>query len=141
MSLDAGPVAGGAGDVAAGGGVDGLDQVTVTGVTAVGFHGVLDNERREGQPFIADVTLFLDTRAAAAGDDLTKTANYAEVAELIREEIATEPVNLIETLAERTAARILAEFEVAAIRLTIHKPKAPIPVPFNDVTVSIFRTA
>ncbi|WP_136611772.1 dihydroneopterin aldolase [Sinomonas albida] len=116
------------------------DLITLRGVTAVGHHGVLDFERREGQPFVVDAVLHSDFAAAAASDDIGTTASYAEVAERITQLIAGEPVNLIETLAVRIADAILAEFPpISAAEVTVHKPKAPIEVPFGDVSVTVFR--
>lgn len=115
------------------------DLITLTGVSATGYHGVLDFERREGQPFVVDAVLQTDFGAAASSDSIAATASYAEVAERIVAIIQGEPVDLIETLAVRLAEAILAEFPVDAVELTVHKPKAPISVPFSDVSVTAFR--
>ncbi len=115
------------------------DRIAITGVTAIGRHGVFEHERRDGQPFIVDAVLYTDIRAAAETDDLLQTAHYGEVAELICALISGPAYDLVETLAERIAARILLKFAVAAVEVTVHKPKAPIQVPFGDVTVSIYR--
>lgn len=115
------------------------DTITLTGITAVGHHGVFDHERRDGQPFVVDVVLHLDLRPAGQSDDLTKTAHYGELAEQIVELITGEPLDLIESLAERIASSVLATFAVEAVEVTVHKPKAPIEVPFGDVAVSIYR--
>lgn len=116
------------------------DLITLRGVSAVGHHGVLDFERRDGQPFVVDAVLHCDMAEAAATDDLAETASYAEIAERITQIISGEPVNLIETLAVRIAEAILAEFApIAAAEVTVHKPKAPIAVPFDDVAVTVFR--
>ncbi|MCP1411796.1 dihydroneopterin aldolase [Paenarthrobacter sp. A20] len=116
-----------------------MDRITLTGVTAVGYHGVFDFERRDGQPFVVDAVLHTDFTKAAETDDLQYTAHYGEVAELITKHIEGEPLNLIEALAVRIAEGILANYGVAAVDVTIHKPKAPIEVPFGDVTVSVHR--
>jgi dihydroneopterin aldolase len=115
------------------------DLITLTGVLATGYHGVLEAERRDGQPFVVDAVLHADFAAAAAADDLGRTANYAEVAERIVAVVEGEPVDLIETLAVRLAEVVLAEFAVDAVELTVHKPQAPINVPFADVSVTVFR--
>jgi dihydroneopterin aldolase len=115
------------------------DLIALRGVTAVGHHGVLDFERRDGQPFVVDAVLHTDFGAAASSDDLARTASYAEVAERIVALVAGDPVDLIETLAVRLAETILAEFPVDAVELTVHKPQAPITVPFGDVSVTVFR--
>lgn len=119
--------------------VPGQDRIALTGITAVGHHGVFDHERRDGQPFIVDVVLHLDLRPAGQSDDLTRTAHYGELAEEVAGLITGEPLNLIEALAERIAGHILASFAVDAVEVTVHKPKAPIEVPFGDVSVSIYR--
>ncbi|AJT42356.1 dihydroneopterin aldolase [Psychromicrobium lacuslunae] len=115
------------------------DRISITGVSAIGHHGVFEREKRDGQPFIVDAVLFTDVRAAARNDELGKTANYAEVAELIKAMITGEVFDLIETLAERTAQRILEDFDIEAVELTVHKPKAPIQVPFGDVSITVYR--
>lgn len=118
-----------------------LDTIKLTSVTAIGYHGVFEHEKRDGQPFITDAVLHLDIDAAAATDDLTKTAHYGGVAETIVAMVTGKPFDLIETLSVRTAERILTDFPVVqAVEITIHKPKAPIQVPFGDVSITVFRT-
>lgn len=121
-------------------GVRRLDRLTLTGLRAHGHHGVFDEERREGQEFVIDVELGLDTRAAAAGDDLAATVHYGELAERLHAAVATDPVDLIETLAERLAAVCLAEQPVVWVDVTVHKPHAPLRVPFHDVSLTIHRS-
>lgn len=115
------------------------DRIAITGVSAIGHHGVFDREKRDGQPFIVDAVLYTDVRPAALNDELAKTANYAEVAELIKAMITGEIFDLIETLAERTAQRVLEDFAIDAVEITVHKPKAPIQVPFGDVSITVYR--
>lgn len=115
------------------------DRITLTGITAVGHHGVFEHERRDGQPFIVDLVLHLDLRPAGLSDDLTRTAHYGELAGQVAGLITGEPLNLIEALAERIAGHVLSSFAVDAVEVTVHKPKAPIEVPFGDVAVTIFR--
>ena len=116
-----------------------LDRITLTGLAANGYHGVHEAERRSGQLFVADVVLHLDTRRAAAGDDLTRTVDYGVIARQVHAVLAGEPVALIETLAERIAATVLAEPGVQVVDVTVHKPQAPIDVPFADVAVTVRR--
>lgn len=115
------------------------DRIVLTGLRVRGFHGVFDHERRDGQDFIVDAELELDTRAAAAGDQLTDTVHYGELAEGLAAVIAGEPVNLLETLAARLVAVCLADPRVRAATVTVHKPQAPIPLTFTDVAVTIRR--
>lgn len=116
-----------------------LDQIQLTGVSARGYHGVLPSERQTGQEFRADVVLYLDTRPAAAGDDLAQTVSYADVAGDVHDILTGEPADLVETVAERIAAAVLARPQVQAVDVRVHKPHAPIPVPFADVEVAIRR--
>lgn len=116
-----------------------LDRVTLRGLRARGHHGVFERERVEGQTFVVDLVLYLDTRPAASGDDLTRTAHYGIVAEEVTAIIAGEPVDLIETLAQRIADQCLKHEAVEEVEVTVHKPDAPITVPFDDVTVTIHR--
>lgn len=116
------------------------DRISVTGVRAHGRHGVLESERAHGQEFVVDVGLDVDTRAAAEADDLRLTVNYAQVAVDVVDEVEGEPVDLIETLAGRIVRRVLHRYEaVQAVEVTVHKPQAPVGVPFGDVTVRIHR--
>jgi dihydroneopterin aldolase len=101
---------------------------------------VFPHEREEGQTFVVDLTLGLDTRPAAADDDLAKTVHYGIVAEDVVALVEGEPVNLIETLAERIARACLAHEGVQEVEVAVHKPNAPITVPFDDVTVTITRS-
>ena len=115
------------------------DTVTLTGLRAAGFHGVFAEERRVGQEFVIDVTVALDLAKAAASDRLDLTLHYGELAENVVAAVERDPVDLIETVAERVAG-VVFEFAVArGVRVTIHKPQAPITVPFDDVAVTITR--
>lgn len=115
------------------------DTVRLTGLRARGRHGCLPAERELGQEFVVDVTLTLDTAPAAAADDLTLTADYGALAQELARIVEGEPVNLIETLAERLAAACLAHQVVQEAEVSVHKPAAPIPLPFGDVVVTIRR--
>ena len=117
----------------------GLDRISLVGLRAFGRHGVLPEERACGQEFIIDATLWVDTRPAAATDDLELTVSYADVAQQLHKIATGEPVQLIETLAERLAQACLANERVEQAEITVHKPSAPIPLPFSDVTVTVVR--
>ena len=116
-----------------------MDEIALTGLRVRGHHGVLPAERRDGQDFVIDAVLSVDTRSAAAADDLALTVDYGVLARRLADVVAGEPVDLIETLAERLADVCLAEPLVVAVRLTVHKPSAPIPLPFADVSVTVTR--
>jgi dihydroneopterin aldolase len=115
------------------------DSITLTGLRITAHHGVFDFERENGQEFVIDVTVWLDFRAAAAGDDLARTIHYGELAEEVADAARRDPVDLIETLAERIADVVLAHEAAQRVRVTVHKPQAPIEVPFADVSVQIER--
>ncbi|HWD61424.1 MAG TPA: dihydroneopterin aldolase [Humibacter sp.] len=114
------------------------DRITLTGLRVRAHHGVFDFERAEGQDFVIDVTAWLDLGAAARGDELAATVHYGELAEAVADAVASDPVDLIETVAERVA-RVVLSFPAERTEVTVHKPDAPIPVPFGDVAVTVVR--
>lgn len=115
------------------------DLITLTGLRVRGHHGVLASERRDGQDFLIDAALTVSVRAAAATDDLALTVDYGVLAANLAEVVAGEPVDLIETLASRLAEVCLTDPRVISVRLTVHKPSAPIPLAFQDVSVTVVR--
>jgi dihydroneopterin aldolase len=115
------------------------DRIALTGLRVRGFHGVLPEERRDGQDFVVDVLLRLDTRGAAASDALEDTADYGALAQRLAEVVAGPACNLIETLADRLAAVCIAHPLVFEAEVTVHKPSAPIPLAFDDVAVTVVR--
>ncbi|WP_292826063.1 dihydroneopterin aldolase [Microbacterium sp.] len=121
--------------------MDDVDEITLTGLRVFGRHGVYEQERRDGQQFVVDTTLYVSTAAAAASDDVAETVHYGEVAARIAQIVGGEPVNLIETLAQRIADAMLAYDGVRMVAVTVHKPGAPIDLEFADVSVTIRRTS
>ncbi|WP_040337451.1 dihydroneopterin aldolase [Candidatus Blastococcus massiliensis] len=115
------------------------DRITLRGLRAHAHHGVYAFERERGQLFSVDAVLELDTAPAAAGDDLALTVNYADLAQRLHAALAGEPVDLLETLAQRLADVCLADPLVQAVEITVHKPQAELGVPFDDVAVEIRR--
>ncbi|MFV2197154.1 dihydroneopterin aldolase [Nocardiopsis sp. LOL_012] len=115
------------------------DRIALRGLRARGHHGVFGFERREGQDFVVDAVLRVDTAPAAASDDVGDTVHYGELAEDLVAVVEGEPVHLIETLAERLAAVCTAHPLVEGVELTVHKPSAPIPHEFADVSVTVLR--
>jgi dihydroneopterin aldolase len=115
------------------------DRIALRALTIRGHHGVYDFERREGQDFVVDVELEMDLRAAAASDDVADTIHYGDLAGALAEVISGEPMQLIETLAQRLVEVCLADARVDAATVTVHKPHAPIPHQFADVAVTIRR--
>ena len=120
------------------------DRISLVGLSARGHHGVLPFEREEGQLFTVDVILDLGQRGtavAAVTDSVTDAVDYSRVANGIVSIIEGEPVNLIESLADRIAERVLSFPRVVAAEVTVHKPQAPLDVAFEDVSVTIHRVA
>ena len=113
-----------------------IDKITITGITGFGFHGVLEHERRDGQTFSVDLEVITNFDSAVTSDDVRDTVNYAELAEIVHAAIIGEPVNLIEKLANQIATDCLDISGVTTVTVTVHKPQAPIPVPFTNVSVS-----
>jgi dihydroneopterin aldolase len=116
------------------------DRISLRGLLVRGHHGVFESEREEGQDFVVDVTLDVDTSVAARSDNLADTVDYGVLALTVAGIISGEPVNLIETVAERIAAACLADPRVTSVEVSVHKPAAPIPLTFDDVVVTIVRT-
>ena len=114
------------------------EKISITGITASGKHGVLPIEKMEAQEFVVDVTLKTELATAAKSDSLADTVDYSEVAKLVHQVITGSSVNLIEKLAGDIGNLILNKFpKVDSVEITVHKPKAPIPVAFGDVAVTI----
>lgn len=115
------------------------DRILLTGISAEGFHGVFEHERRDGQTFVVDAVLTIDLTEAGRTDALADTVHYGELAQAIADDIAGPPLNLIEALAHRIATTCLADARVTEAIVTVHKPQAPVPVPFQDVAVTVTR--
>ena len=115
------------------------DRITLTGIAATGRHGYFAFEREAGQRFVVDVSCAVDLRAAATGDDLTRTVDYGTLSQAIVADIEGEPLNLIEALADRIARTCLNAPLVQCVEVTVHKPQAPISVEFADVAVTLTR--
>lgn len=115
------------------------DRIELRGLRAHARHGVYAVERERGQVFRVDAVLELDTRPAAAADDLDRTVNYAELAQQLHAVLAGEPVALLETLAQQLADVCFGSPLVSAAEITVHKPQADLGVPFDDVIVAIRR--
>lgn len=115
------------------------DHITLTGIEVYAHHGVHQFERDYGQRFIVDVDMTVDLQAAGTTDDLTKTVNYGTVARMVEGMLKSEPVNLLETLAERVCAEVLRDTRVQQVAVTVHKPQAPLTMKFADVSVTLVR--
>lgn len=116
------------------------DRLAITGVEVFAHHGVFEHERRDGQRFVIDLVLGVDTSAAAAGDDLKDAVDYGKVVSDVVASATSEPVDLIETLAQRLADVVLRDARVEWVEMTVHKPHAPIEATFEDVALTITRS-
>jgi dihydroneopterin aldolase len=117
------------------------DQIVLTGIHGFGYHGLFEQERKDGQDFFVDLTLSVDLTAASLSDAIDDTVNYAEITDLVVEEITNDPVNLIEKLAARIAERILNQhLKVTSITVTVHKPQAPVAAQLKDIAVVVTRS-
>ncbi|MEV0082085.1 dihydroneopterin aldolase [Saccharopolyspora sp. NPDC003752] len=116
------------------------DRITLTGLKVRGNHGVFDHEKRDGQDFFVDITVWIDLGEAAASDDLQKTLHYGELAERAAAIVAGPSRDLIESVAGEIADDVMTDERVHAAEVTIHKPSAPIPLTFGDVAVTIRRS-
>lgn len=115
------------------------DELAVLGIECWGHHGVFEHERREGQRFVIDLALGIDTAPAAASDDLRDTVDYGTLVDGVAAAVGRDPVDLIETLAGRIADLCLLDTRVEWARVTVHKPDAPIQAAFRDVRLTITR--
>ncbi|CRK61135.1 Dihydroneopterin aldolase [Alloactinosynnema sp. L-07] len=116
------------------------DRITLTGLRVRGHHGVFEHEKRDGQDFVVDITLWIDLDKAAATDDLQHTVHYGELAERAAAVVAGPPRDLIETVAAEIAEAEMTDGRVHAVEVTVHKPSAPIPLTFADVAVTVRRS-
>ena len=116
------------------------DRIHLRGVEAFGYHGVLPDEKRDGQPFVVDVVMELDLATAGGSDALDDTVSYAEIAGEVVARITGPSFDLIERLAEVVADDVLRHRLVDAATVTVHKPQAPVGHPFTDVAVEVHRT-
>ena len=115
------------------------DRIVLRGLRARGHHGVFEHERRDGQDFVIDVVLSVDMSVAGRSDDVNDTIDYGVLTEELAADVARDPLDLIEALAQRLADRCLRDPRVEEVEVTVHKPQAPVTVPVADVAVTITR--
>jgi 7,8-dihydroneopterin aldolase/epimerase/oxygenase len=115
------------------------DRITLTGLRVHGHHGVHEHERTYGQEFVVDATVWLDLGPAGATDELSATLDYGALAQRAARIVGGPPCDLIETVAARIATEVLTDQRVQAVEVTVHKPQAPIPLPFTDISVTTHR--
>ena len=116
------------------------DRIELRGLSVRGNHGVFDHERRDGQDFVVDVTVWMDLSGAAASDDLGDTFDYGVLAQRAADIVSGPARDLIETVAAEIADDVMADDRVHAVEVVVHKPQAPIPLTFADVAVVARRS-
>ena len=116
------------------------DRIEIKGIKSFGYHGVFESENIAGQEFFVDIALELDLTRASVTDDVSDTVNYAEISDLVVEEVTGDRVALIEKLAARIADRIKKSYsQIATVSVTVHKPQAPVKAQVRDISVTINR--
>ena len=117
------------------------DRIFIRGLSLHANHGVMAHEAQVGQSFTIDVDLEIDLSAAARSDKVVDTVSYDKVVECITKAFCAQRCRLIEAAAGRIAESVLSSFHrVRSVRVTIHKPHAPIAATFNDVGVTLVRS-
>lgn len=116
------------------------DRIELRGLKVRGNHGVFEHEKRDGQDFYVDITVWMDLAPAAASDDLDDTLDYGELAERAAAIVAGPPRDLIETVAAEIADGVMTDPRVRRTEVVLHKPSAPIPLTFADVAVVAHRS-
>ncbi len=115
------------------------DKVIIKGIKAFGYHGVFDLEKKSGQDFIVDIEYSYDTSDAIETDDISKAIDYAAISNLVKNIVEGESRNLIEKVADDIANKLMKNFEISWVKVTLHKPHAPVELKFSDIAVVIER--
>lgn len=116
-----------------------MDEIAITGIRGFGYHGLFEDEKKNGQEFIVDIRMEKELSLAGSTDRIDATIDYGKVAVRVKELIESDSFNLIERLAEVIAEQIKSEFSVTSIEVTVHKPHAPVEIEFDDISVTIKR--
>jgi dihydroneopterin aldolase len=116
------------------------DRIELRGLRVRGNHGVFEHERRDGQEFVIDITVWMDLTHAARSDRLDDTLDYGAMAQRAAAIVGGAPCNLIEAVAGRVADDVFTDVRVQTVEVVVHKPQAPIPLEFADVAVVARRT-
>lgn len=116
------------------------DRIELRGLKVFGYHGVFEHERRDGQEFTIDITVWIDLDTAAATDELADTLDYGALAQRAADIVTGPPRNLIESVAGAIADDVMTDARVHAVEAVVHKPHAPIPLTFDDVAVVARRS-
>lgn len=118
-----------------------MDKMKLHRMEYYGYHGVFEEERKLGQRFYIDLELDMDLQEAGTYDDLTKTINYAEIHEHVKNIVENKSFQLIEALGEYIATSLLETYtSVGALVVKVTKPHPPFDIHFEGVTVELHRT-
>lgn len=118
-----------------------MDKIQVKGLKVFAHHGVYPEESAQGQDFLVDVCLHTDTRPAGKEDDLEQSVDYGELSLFIDRYMKMNTYKLLESVTENLAREILLRYQKAvSVEISVSKPYAPIPLPFENVSVSIERS-
>ena len=116
------------------------DTIFVSGLALHAYHGVMQHEAKVGQTFKLDLVLGIDLSAAAHSDKLVNTVSYDKVVDVVSKAFCDRRYRLVEAAAGAVADAVLGGFsQVTSVRVTVHKPHAPIAATFNDVGVTLVR--
>ncbi|SHE46593.1 dihydroneopterin aldolase [Alkalibacter saccharofermentans] len=117
-----------------------MDKIIMKNMAFFARHGVMDEEKRLGQRFYVDVTLYLDLKEAGITDDLTKTAHYGRIYNKIKDQIENKRYDLIEALAENICLEVLQNFNlIQKMKVQVKKPEAPVEGIFDYMAVEVTR--
>jgi dihydroneopterin aldolase len=116
------------------------DAIFITGLLIHAHHGVMPHEEKVGQRFVLDLELATDLAPAAVSDKVVDTVSYASIVDAVTRAFTARSYRLVEAAAGAVADEVLSTFpRIASVRVTVHKPHAPIAAIFNDVGVTILR--
>lgn len=116
------------------------DFIKVTNMKVFAYHGVLAEEKKNGQDFYLNAKVYVDMRLAGLTDKLEDTINYDQVCIFLAEVFAEKPFDTIEAAAEYTVQEIMVNFPtIQAMELEVRKPHAPLTYVPEDISVTIYR--
>lgn len=116
------------------------DVIKITGIKTFGYHGVFENEKKSGQDFFIDIEYRYETSQAIAKDEIEKAIDYGAVISKVKSIVEAESKNLIETVADEIAQDLLRDFKIEWVKVTLHKPHAPVEISFKDIAVVVERS-
>lgn len=117
-----------------------MDKIIIKGLKVFAYHGVNPEEKRDGQQFVLDVTLYLSLLRACRSDDLNDTVSYAAASKTVIRTMTEAKYDLIERAAQRVAEQLLAEYNtVEKVEVLLKKPEAPVKAEFDYMAVQIMR--